>query len=178
MLVAALWGFAEATLFFVVPDVFLTLVALRDRRAGLLACGAATAGAVVGGLLMYLWGRTDAGEASAALLAVPGIGRGMIQGVRSSLDSTGLLALFLGPLSGTPYKIYAVMSGDMGLGLAMFLVVSVPARGVRFIILTLATSWVSRRPLAAWTLGRKRIAAIALWIVFYALYFAAKGRPT
>ena len=29
---AALWGFAEATLFFVIPDVFLSGVAVRDWR--------------------------------------------------------------------------------------------------------------------------------------------------
>jgi len=43
-LVAALWGLAEATLFFIVPDVFLSLVALRDRRAALVACGWAIPG--------------------------------------------------------------------------------------------------------------------------------------
>ena len=43
VLIAALWGFSEATLFFIVPDVFLTVIVLRDRRAALLCCGAAVA---------------------------------------------------------------------------------------------------------------------------------------
>jgi membrane protein YqaA with SNARE-associated domain len=174
MLVAALWGFSEATLFFIVPDVFLTVVALRDRRAALLACGAAVAGALAGGLLLYLWGRADSSGATSALLAVPAIGRGMIQDVRNSLASTGLLALFLGPLKGTPYKIYAVASGDMRLSLPLFLLVSVPARGMRFLLVTFAASWASHGPLAAWPLGRKRVVAIAVWTVFYAVYFALK----
>jgi membrane protein YqaA with SNARE-associated domain len=174
VLLAALWGFSEATLFFIVPDVFLTVVALRDRRAALFCCGAAVAGALAGGLLLYLWGRADPSGATSALLAVPAIGQGMIQDVRNGLASRGLVALFLGPLKGTPYKIYAVLSGDMGLSLPLFLLVSLPARGMRFLFVTLAASWASRDPLAAWPLGRKRVVAIALWTVFYAVYFAVK----
>ena len=96
LLITAFWGFSEATLFFIVPDVFLTVVALRDRRAALLCC--AVAGALAGGLLLYRWGRVDSAGAASALLAVPAIGPRMIQDVRTGLASTGLLALFLGPL--------------------------------------------------------------------------------
>jgi membrane protein YqaA with SNARE-associated domain len=174
VLIAALWGFGEATLFFIVPDVFLTVVALRDRRAALLCCGAAIAGALAGGLLLYRWGQADPAGATSALLAVPAIGQGMIQDVRSSLASQGFVALFLGPLKGTPYKIYAVASGDIGLSLPAFLLVSIPARGVRFLVMTLAASRASRGPLASWPLARKRVLTIALWTVFYTAYFALK----
>jgi membrane protein YqaA with SNARE-associated domain len=174
VLIAALWGFSEATLFFIVPDVFLSVVALRDRRAALLCCGAAVAGALAGGFLLYCWGKADPSGAASALLAVPAISQGMIEDVRSSLVSRGLVTLFLGPLKGTPYKIYAAASGSMGLSLPLFLLVSIPARGVRFLAVTLAVSWASRSPLAAWPLARKRALAIALWAVFYAGYFALK----
>ena len=172
VLVAMLWGFGEATLFFIVPDVFLTIVALRDRQAALRCCAAAVAGALAGGLLFYLWGRADLSRATSALLSVPAIGPRMIEDVRNSLASNGLAALFLGPLKGTPYKIYAVVSGGMGLGLPAFLLVSVPARGIRFLAVTFAVSWISRGPLAAWPLRRKKTLAIALWAAFYAAYFA------
>ncbi len=176
VLVAGVWGFAEATLFFIVPDVWLSIVALRDRRAALLACAAAVAGALTGGVVMYEWGSRDPASASAVLAAVPAVARPMIDAVRNSLASTGLLSLFVGPPTGTPYKIYAVQSGAMGASLPLFLLVSIPARGVRFLLVALAASWASRRPLASWTLFRKRVAAIALWVVFYATYFAVKSR--
>ena len=176
MMVAALWGFAEATLFFIVPDVWISLVALRDRRAGLLACVAAVAGALAGGLLMYAWGSKDPAGAAAALVAIPAIGRRMIEEVRRSLSSTGFLSLFVGPLTGTPYKIYAVESGAIGASLPLFLLVSIPARGARFLLVALAASWASARPLQRWPLDRKRLAAIAAWFVFYALFFAVKSR--
>jgi hypothetical protein len=123
---------------------------------------------------MYRWGHADPSGATSALLAVPAVGFGVIQDVRDSLASRGLTALFLGPLRGTPYKIYAVSSGDMGLSLPAFLLVSIPARGIRFLIMTLAASWASRGPLESWPLARKRALAIALWTAFYAAYFALK----
>jgi membrane protein YqaA with SNARE-associated domain len=174
--VAALWGFAEATLFFIVPDVWISLAALRDRRAGLLACLASVAGALAGGLVMYAWGSKDPEGAAGALAAVPAVSRRMIEQVRSSLSSTGFLSLFIGPLTGTPYKIYAVESGAVGASLPLFLLVSIPARGARFLLVALAASWASRRPLGDWPLRRKRAAAIVLWVVFYAVYFALKSR--
>ena len=62
------WGFAEATLFFVVPDVWLTLIAVRrGLRPALVACGWALAGALAGGLAMYAWGAFDTATAREAL---------------------------------------------------------------------------------------------------------------
>ncbi len=169
---AALWGFAEATLFFIVPDILLTVVAVGDRRRAMRACGAAIAGALAGGLLMYLWGSRDQAGATAALDAVPAIGPAMIGQVRSGLATTGAMAILLGPLTGTPYKIFAVMSGGMGIGLPVFLLVSVPARGVRFFALTLLTSWASRGPLCRWSLAQNRVLVLGFWLAFYVGYFA------
>ena len=169
---AALWGFAEATLFFIVPDVLLTVVALENRRRAMRACGAAVAGALAGGLLMYLWGSLDEAGARTVLDAVPAIGPGMTEAVRSSLAHRGVLAVFLGPLTGTPYKIYAVLSGGMGIGLPVFLLVSVPARGVRFFTLTLLASWASRGPLGKCSVAQKRMLLLGFWLAFYIGYFA------
>jgi hypothetical protein len=36
--VAFLWGIAEATFFFIVPDVLLSWLALSSHRRGLIAC--------------------------------------------------------------------------------------------------------------------------------------------
>jgi membrane protein YqaA with SNARE-associated domain len=52
-LIAFIWGLAEATLFFIVPDVYLGFVALFDWRRALRALAAPIAGAVLGGALMY-----------------------------------------------------------------------------------------------------------------------------
>ena len=48
----------------------------------------------------------------------------MIAAVREQLDSRGIFALFVGPLVGTPYKIYALEAAGAGFGLLMFLAVT------------------------------------------------------
>ena len=45
---AAVWGFAEATLFFIVPDVLLSWIALHAPRKALVACLWAVVGAPSG----------------------------------------------------------------------------------------------------------------------------------
>ena len=56
---AASWGAAEATLFFIVPDVLLSRMALQDRRRALQACLWALAGALAGGTLVWMLGYAD-----------------------------------------------------------------------------------------------------------------------
>ena len=51
------WGFAEATLFFVIPDVILTLVALFSIKQSLKVLVTILSGAVLGGALMFWMGK-------------------------------------------------------------------------------------------------------------------------
>lgn len=106
MIAAAAWGFAEASLFFLVPDVLLSAIALCDHRKALFACLAAAAGAMVGGVLMYVWGSLSPDAALNIVERVPGISPEMIARVRDELASQGVMAMVFGPLSGTPYKVY------------------------------------------------------------------------
>ena len=53
------WGLAEATLFFIVADVGLSIIALKDKRKGVVACLYALAGALIGGTIMFYWGQAD-----------------------------------------------------------------------------------------------------------------------
>ena len=170
--VAALWGFAEATVFFLVPDVLLTWIALHDRRAALRSCLAALLGALLGGALMFAWGAREPAAARAFLDRVPAISPGMLARVEAEIADRGALALFTGPLRGTPYKIYAVAAGGRGEELWSFLAISVPARLLRFLLLTLLAAWVAARPLRGWSLRRKRALHAALWGAFYSAYFA------
>jgi membrane protein YqaA with SNARE-associated domain len=173
-LVAGLWGFAEATLFFFVPDVYLSRIALIDLRGALRSCLWARAGAVAGGALMFAWGRADAGAAERALDRVPAISATAIQEVGRSIGERGAVAVFLGPLTGTPYKIYAVESATAGLSLARFLAISVPARLLRFALVTLLFGGMARGPLRRWPPAKLALAHAAAWSLFYAAYFALK----
>ena len=166
------WGFAEATLFFIVPDVFLTWVALQGIRRGFKACGWALGGALLGGATMWLWGRGDAGSATEALDHVPAISPLMIASVRDMLASVGLTEVFFGPLFGTPYKVYAVQAGSLGMPLIGFLIVSVPARLIRFIVLTLLSGAISGWIGDRLSISSKRAILTILWVSFYGWYFS------
>jgi len=55
-LISFIWGFAEATFFFFIPDIYLTRVALSQPKKAYLACCYATLGAIVDCLLACLTG--------------------------------------------------------------------------------------------------------------------------
>ena len=172
--ISALWGFAEATLFFLVPDVWISAVALRRPlarawRAALWAVG----GALVGGTLMYCWGALAAGGAEHALDWVPAIAPAMIVRVAEDLQRDGYLAVLLGPLAGTPYKVYAVESGRLGMSLAGLWAITVPARLLRFALAALLASACARWPLRSWRTSRRLLLHALCWTAFYCWYFSA-----
>jgi membrane protein YqaA with SNARE-associated domain len=173
---AALWGFAEATLFFVVPDVALSFIALRSRRIALGACLWAFAGALAGGVLMYGWGQRDPAAAERALTAVPAVDRAMVARVRGEIERTGSGAIVLGPLRTTPYKIYMVEAGAAGLSPLAAAAASLPSRLGRFLLVTLLVGWAVRGPLRSWSLERQRLAVGAVWVAIYVLLMA-RGAP-
>jgi membrane protein YqaA with SNARE-associated domain len=168
---AFLWGLAEATLFFIVPDVLLSAVALRERARALRLCFWALGGAMAGGLGMYQWGRHDPIQVADALARVPAVNEAMIERVGADLDRLGSLATFLGPLTGTPYKIYAALSPEAGVSLLAFLLVSIPARLIRFVLVAWLTALVARTLLRDWSHRARLALLLGLWTTFYAAYF-------
>lgn len=170
---AFVWGLAEATVFFIVPDVGLTFLALRDLRGSLRAAAWALAGALAGGLLMLLWGARSPEAAARLLDWVPAISPALVARVHAQVDAHGLGAVLFGPLAGIPYKIYAVDWGARHGPWLPFLLVSLPARAVRFFLTPLVAAGV-RRLLVPLTRGRAAAEAgllAAFWIGFYAFYF-------
>src|SRR5262245_51659145 len=90
----AFWGFAEATLFFIVPDVAISIVAvLHGRRPALRAAIAAAVGALAGVALLYGWGAKDPDAARALVLRVPAIPPGMVARMEADLAAEGPLAV-------------------------------------------------------------------------------------
>jgi membrane protein YqaA with SNARE-associated domain len=174
---AASWGAAEATLFFIVPDVLLSRIALQDRRRALRACLWALAGALAGGTLVWILGHADPAPTRTLFTQIPAIDHDMIRRVHRQILDLGAGAVFIGPLTGTPYKIYALEAAGAGVGLLPFLLVSVPARLLRFVAVVLLTHAVAA--------GLHRLASsraiawlhAAAWAAFYAWYFYVMSAP-
>jgi membrane protein YqaA with SNARE-associated domain len=176
LVIAAAWGFAEATLFFLVPDVILSAIAIADWRWALWCCLAATAGAMAGGALMHAAGRREDGRLRALFLRIPGIGPAMLERVARQVAARGFFAVLLGPLYGTPYKLYAAESGRQDMSLAGLLLVTIPARLLRFVAVTLLAAWLAHRVAPALEPGTKYAAWAVAWTAFYAWYFQAMRR--
>lgn len=170
---AAAWGFAEATLFFIVPDVWLSAWAPRVPRRAMMACLVALAGALVGGAVMYLLGARDAAATLAVLERLPAISDAMVRDVDEAVRAHGAWAMFGGVVRGTPYKLFAVTAGAQDVGLATFLLVSVPARLLRFVIVTGAIALIARATRRRLSVRTQTLLVLAGWAVFYAFYFAS-----
>lgn len=168
---AALWGFAEAIVFFIVPDVFLSWLALDSFKRALIACLFAVLGAVVGGAALWLLVQYHPDQARSILESLPAISGAMIVGVHEALAESGLSALFIGPFTGVPYKIYIVEAANLNFGLAIFLAISIPARLSRFALVALVSSAASRLLRRRFSLRTVQLAHATLWLVFYAWFF-------
>lgn len=175
---AAAWGLAEGTFFFIVPDVWLSWVALQGPRTARKAALSALAGAVAGGALIHAWARrTDASTTRAWLLRVPAITPEMIAEVEAGLER-GMHTMVLGPLRGIPYKIYARTAGARGESLGAFLAWSVPARLPRFLLLPVATQALTaagRKLLGGERRRAERAIHLLAWGAFYTWYFTHTG---
>lgn len=174
-LVAAAWGFAEATAFFIVPDVWTSRIALRSPRRGMASTADALAGALAGGLCMYAVGRSVDPERCRELVTkIPGIDRPLVEETEQAVLRSPEVALLLGPPRGVPYKLFALAHGRQRRSLGHFLVVSVPARWVRFALVTGGVG-------AAGAAGRSHLPPALQpclpavfyggWVAFYTWYF-------
>jgi len=181
LVLAFLWGLAEGTLFFVVPDVIITLAAMFRPRRALAHAAAAVAGAVLAGALMYSWALSAPDSARAAVDAVPFVDSNVL--VVASIDFyyDGARAVIYGPLRGIPYKVYAVAAPPY-MSLTTFLLLTIPARLWRFLLTGLAFALLGQMLRTAWFpfVGDLRqyntprimlVVHLALWAVFYALYW-------
>jgi len=169
----ALWGFAEATVFFLVPDILIAAAALFSPRKSFTQVAAVLIGALLGGALMYTAADKYPDETRNAVLHVPFVKTRLLQRADLEMQSHGMWAMCLGAFSGVPYKTYAATAPRFA-PFEAFMAVSVPARLERFLI--------------AWGIGallgmlfRRQIeasppAALALlticWIGFYTYYWS------
>jgi len=177
LVIAFLWGLAEATLFFVVPDVYVGFVALFHWRKGLLTTVAATAGAMIGGAIMYGLAGANAPAINELLVEVPLISPEMVRTVAGQTQTSGLVAMVTGPLQGIPYKIYAAQAGQQYLPFISFVLVTIVARLPRFFLLALMGAGLGRvfgksvRRRTALVVG----AYVLLWIGVYVWYYFKVG---
>ena len=145
-------------------------MALQSLQDGLIACLYALAGAVAGGFVMYYFGRTNVQHLNELLVKIPAIRTKDIQRVQSDLNRSGVVAVLFGPLRGIAYKIYAI-NAHSAMSIYVFLLISIPARVIRFILTALITAFASEKFLSALSSANKVWVILICWISFYTIYF-------
>src|SRR5215472_8417436 len=132
----ALWtmgavSFAESSFFPVPPDIMLIPMALaRPERAYTMAA-LCTVTSVVGGLLGYSIGALLYDSVGAWLIGLYGYGD-KVEAFRAAYAQWGAWIILLKGLTPIPYKVVTITSGFAGYNLALFIVFSFIARGMRF----------------------------------------------
>jgi 1-acyl-sn-glycerol-3-phosphate acyltransferase len=137
------WSMAEATVWPLMPDVALVpLVASRPAewwKLGLLAA----VGSAVGGAIGYAVGRVA--PLGRLLGLLPLVRPAMVTAADTLLAGKGPSALRHQPLSGLPFKVFALLAGARRVPLGSFLCWTIAARGARFLIVSGLTALLARR---------------------------------
>jgi membrane protein YqaA with SNARE-associated domain len=174
VLAAGLWGYAEATRFWLIPDILLGWITLNRPRSIVTSVIAATVGAVIGGVRMHEHAR----EEYARLTEIPGINDALLLDAHERFASRGWVAVVRAPLDGIPYKVYATESGLAGKPIPELIGWTLIARLWRFILSAAAAALIGRvfsrsvrRSEAVWLAGTS-----GFWVFVYARYFARLRR--
>jgi len=169
-LVAFLWGYCEATWFFVIPDVGLTFIALHlGLRRSLGPLVAALLGAALGAVTVYA---LSAWHWPALWSHFPGFLNGMLPVASQQLQAQGAAALLEGPAAGIPYRVYVWLAAGQGLPLLAVLAWTPLARLPRMVVPMLFAAGFQR--LTSLLLGPDcRRVNIGLWVCLWTLIYAA-----
>jgi len=172
---AALWGLAEATLFFIVPDVLISILALRSLRRAIIAALAAALAATMGGLLVWTCASRFPDETLQVLLSVPGISSATLETAQGLLQKGLFQGLLVGAFSGVPYKVLASEAAFASATPGALFLASSAARLPRFVLVALI-AWSLSRLVGNSLSDRSKLAlCFAVWLVFYTAYFLHFG---
>jgi hypothetical protein len=120
-------------------------------------------------------GLLHADSAIQMLERTPGISQHLIRQAGADLESHEWTAILQAPLNGIAYKIYAVQSARQDVPVLGFLLISIPARLLRFLATTVLIHFALHLVLGKKTARIRQFALILGWILFYAVYFARMG---
>jgi hypothetical protein len=175
-LIAGAWGAAEASIFFVVPDVPVGLISLVSPKRAATACIAATAGGVLGALGLHA--ALQAGwDPEPYFARVPGIRPADAAAARDAVAAAPIRAFALAAFSGVPVKLFVAGGSRLGLPTGALAGLTLLNRAPRLAVAALLMRSIGRQLGEA---GVPRAASagayLAVWSVFYAWYWRSRAR--
>lgn len=176
-LIGFLWGVAEASLFFVVPDVWTGWIAIVAPRRAISVFLVTTLGAVLGALLLFLVAPWATDTLVAWFALVPGLLPGDLATAREQLATQGIVAFTASPLGGIPLKLYAFGAGLDGVGALPLVVGVVLNRLVRVggFTLLMGIAGALGRPLVRRRPGFVAVVYVAGWCLFYGTFWIVRS---
>lgn len=126
-------SFAESSFFPVPPDTLLVPMVLAQRKRAFELAAWCTAASVLGGLFGYALGSLLYESVGKWLIALYGYGD-RIETLRETYQDYGAWIILIKGLTPIPYKLVTLLSGFSGYNLALFFVLSVITRGLRFFL--------------------------------------------
>jgi membrane protein YqaA with SNARE-associated domain len=133
-------SFVESSFFPIPPDVMLIPMVLAKREAAWRYTVIATLGSVIGGLFGYTIGALLFDQVAQPIIDFYGYTAAFDQ-FRVAFNHWGVLIVFLFGLTPFPYKVITIASGVTGLNLPLFMLSSLVARGLRFLVVSALLYW-------------------------------------
>lgn len=175
-LISFVWGFAEATFFFLVPDIWLSRIVLEDKKEAYINIAFTTLGSLLGGSLLYFLALSYFEGIENFLDIIPGISGAMVEQIGNQIQNLGVWdALLTGITSGIPYKIYASWSGYLELSFIVFFIASAFVRTLRFTAVVGLTHMISVVVSKKVDMRKMLLLHAACWLLFYIFYFYKFG---
>lgn len=169
------WGFAEATVFFVVPDVAVGLIALFTPRRAAIAGVAAIAGGVGGSI--FLRAAIQRGwNPKPLFLALPGITPADLDWARSAVALNPIQAYLAAAIRGTPVKVLTAEATHLGIATRRLVQLVVLNRAPRIGVVAAVMGVVGLRgrPVVTRWRGAIAFAYVAGWVAFYAWFLSGR----
>lgn len=134
-------AFAESSFFPIPPDLLLIPMVLAERAKAWRFAIIATVSSVVGGLFGYFIGAFLFEQVARPVIEFYGNAH-YFDAFADLYNQWGIWIVLFAGVTPFPYKVVTIASGATGLGLPVFIVTSIIARGGRFLIVTALLYWV------------------------------------
>jgi membrane protein YqaA with SNARE-associated domain len=171
--VALFWvSFIESSVFPIPPDVMLIPMVLAQRAKAWWFATIATVGSVIGGVAGYAIGYFVFETLGQPILAFYGL-TDAFQQFAERYNDWGAWIVFIAGVTPFPYKVITIASGATQLNLAVFMVASVLARGLRFFLVAGLLYWVGQ-PIRAFIERRLGLVTTVFVILLLGGFIAIK----
>ncbi len=139
-------SFAESSFFPIPPDVLLGPMCLGNRRRAVWFATVTTIASVLGAALGYAigWGAWEAVD-QFMYSYVPGFTPEHFQKVEAWYEQWGVWVLFAAAFTPIPFKVFTIAGGVFEQPLALFMIVSLVGRGLRFYLVAGLFAWMGHK---------------------------------